>query len=36
MVGKLNETGTFASERVHLREIVVIPQGAVAAAQSGA
>jgi hypothetical protein len=25
MSGKLNATGTIASERVHLREIVVIP-----------
>jgi hypothetical protein len=25
MPGKLNETGMFASERVHVREIVVIP-----------
>jgi hypothetical protein len=26
---KLNETGTLVSERVHVREIVVIPQPAL-------
>jgi hypothetical protein len=36
MPEKLNETGTPVSERVHLREIVVIPGRAGLPGQSGA